>query len=77
MTFVSFLLAVAGTGVAFLTASRPGSKRYVLPAGGLLMGLSIVAMHYVGMAAVRTTATLGYRPALVVLSVLIAVVAST
>lgn len=77
LTVVSFLLAVAGTGVAFLTASRPGSKRFVLPAGGLLMGLSIAAMHYVGMAAVRTTATLGYRPALVALSVLIAVVAST
>lgn len=77
LTALSFLLAVAGTGVAFLTASRPGAKRFVLPAGGAMMGLSIAAMHYVGMAAVRTTATLGYRPGLVLLSVLIAVAAST
>ncbi len=77
LTALSFLLAVAGTGVAFLTASRPGAKRFVLPAGGLMMGLSIAAMHYVGMTAVRTTATLGYRPGLVLLSVVIAVAAST
>ena len=76
LTAASLLLAVVGTGAAFMTAGRPGASRLALAGGGLLMGLSIAAMHYVGMAALRTAATLGYRPGLVLLSIVIAVAAS-
>jgi len=44
---------------------------------GLAMGAGIAAMHYVGMAAMKTPAGLAYDPLLVGASVLIAVVAST
>ena len=76
LTVVSCLLAIAGTGVAFLIAGRAGHERLRLAGAGLVMGLSIATMHYVGMAAMRTSAAVGYRPALVLLSLVIAVGAS-
>ncbi|RZJ44910.1 MAG: hypothetical protein EON87_08820 [Brevundimonas sp.] len=77
LTLLSFLLAVAGTGAAFFFASRPGVGRTGVMLAGLMMGLSVCAMHYVGMAALRTSGSLGYNPALVLLSAIIAIVAST
>ncbi|MEG0818641.1 MAG: HWE histidine kinase domain-containing protein, partial [Brevundimonas sp.] len=49
-------------------------RRMVL--AGLVMGASICAMHYVGMAALRTSASLTYTPGLVVLSAAVALFAS-
>lgn len=76
LTILSFLLAVAGTASAFFAASsdRLGASR--IPLAGSVMGLSIVLMHYVGMAAMRTAATVGWRTDLVLASVVIAIVAS-
>ncbi|WP_453976703.1 MHYT domain-containing protein [Brevundimonas sp. Marseille-Q4549] len=76
LTLLSFLLAAFGTGGAFLTAAGPNTRPMRLSMAALLMGGAIAAMHYVGMAAIHTAATLAYRPALVVLSVAIAVAAS-
>ena len=76
LTLLSFLLAVAGTAGAFFAASRETLGRGRIPLAGIAMGLSIAAMHYVGMAAMRTTATVGWRFDLVVISVLIAIAAS-
>lgn len=76
LTALSFLLAVAGTGGAFFAASRGGLGSVRLPLAALAMGGAIAAMHYVGMAAMRTTATVGWKPELVVVSVLIAAAAS-
>ena len=59
LTLLSFLLAVAGAGVAFLIAGMSGAGRLRLVLGSLAMGLAIVSLHYVGMAALRTAATLG------------------
>ena len=77
LTVLSFLLAVVGTGAAFFFASRPGVTRSGILGAGVVMGLAVCTMHYVGMAALRTAGSLGYNPALVVLSALVAVVAST
>lgn len=44
--------------------------------GGTLMGLAIASMHYIGMAGMRTHATIHYDPALFTLSILIAIGAS-
>ncbi|MCR5876217.1 hypothetical protein LRS10_19960 [Phenylobacterium sp. J426] len=44
---------------------------------GALMGLGICLMHYVGMAALRTAVSLGYRPGYVAASLVIAVTAAT
>ena len=67
LTVVSFLLAVVGSSLAFLiAASRKGRLSLVL--AGAIMGASICAMHFVGMAALRTSATLAYAPGAVALS---------
>ena len=75
LTVASFLLAVVGAAVAFLIASRgQGAGRIVL--AGVIMGIGICTMHYVGMAALRTVISLSYRPGPVILSVAIALFAS-
>ncbi|QTC87603.1 MHYT domain-containing protein [Brevundimonas pondensis] len=75
LTVVSFLLAVVGSSLAFLiAASRKGRLGLVL--AGAIMGASICAMHFVGMAALRTSATLAYAPGAVALSAAIALFAS-
>jgi NO-binding membrane sensor protein with MHYT domain/two-component sensor histidine kinase len=76
LTLLSFLLAVAGTAGAFFAASRESLGKGRIPVAGVAMGLAIAAMHYVGMAAMRTTATVGWRFDLVAASVLIAIAAS-
>ena len=76
LTLLSFLLAVAGTAGAFFAASREGLGAVRIPVAGIAMGLAIAAMHYVGMAAMRTAAAVGWRSELVVISVLIAIAAS-
>jgi PAS domain S-box-containing protein len=76
LTLLSFLLAVAGTAGAFFAASRGSLGASRIPVAGVVMGLAIALMHYVGMAAMRTAATVGWRGDLVVASVLIAIAAS-
>ena len=49
----------------------------MIAAAGLLMGSGVVAMHYVGMAAMRMAATLTYERLWLLLSVLIALGASS
>ncbi len=76
LTLLSFLLAVAGTAGAFFAASRERLGKGRIPVAGTAMGLAIAAMHYVGMAAMRTAATVGWRFDLVAVSVGIAIAAS-
>ena len=75
LTVASFLLAIVGAGIAFLIASKGrGVRRTVL--AGVIMGVSICAMHYVGMAALRTAASMAYTPGLAIVSVAIAMFAA-
>lgn len=76
LTALSLVLAIGGTGAAFLALAR-GQSRRRLAAAGMAMGVAIGVMHYVGMAALRTAAVLGYDPALVAVSLLVAIAAST
>lgn len=73
LTVLSLLLAIAATTFAFVWA-RPNRVRQV--GSGLVMGAGIWGMHYVGMAAVITGATLSNEPAYVVLAFFVAVAAS-
>ena len=75
LTLASLLLAAAGSSLAFLIAAGRTSRRRLILAG-LVMGAGICAMHYVGMAALRTSASLSYAPGLVVLSAAVALFAS-
>lgn len=78
LTILSFLVAVAVTGVGFYVIStRDPPPPLLLVQSGLFVGLGIVAMHYTGMAAMRVPADISYDRLFVALSVLIAVVAST
>lgn len=76
LTILSFLLAVAGTAGAFFAASRERLGAVRIPVAGAAMGTAIALMHYVGMTAMRTTATVGWRAELVFASIVIAVAAS-
>ncbi|WP_439470525.1 MHYT domain-containing protein [Brevundimonas sp.] len=76
LTLLSFLLAVAGTAGAFFAASRQQLGAVRIPVAGAVMGMAIVLMHYVGMAAMRTAATVGWRLELVLASIVIAIAAS-
>lgn len=75
LTLLSLGLALAGTSLAFFIAGFSHNRLLTL-GGGLVMGLSISAMHYVGMAAIRTDAVFVYSPGLVALSIVIGVGAS-
>lgn len=75
LTVASFLLAVAGSSLAFMIASGRTDRRRMILAG-LVMGTGICAMHYVGMAALKTPAGLTYAPGLVALSAAVALGAS-
>lgn len=75
-TLVSLLVALLASLLAMRTLGhpQPRTRHYLLAA--LWMGMGIAAMHYIGMAAMRSTALQYYDPRLFVLSVLIAVGAS-
>ena len=77
-TLASLLLAVGGTAAAFAIVAGAGfgGRLSRIATGGLLMGASIGAMHYLGMSALRTAALVGYRPEWVSVSILVAFFAS-
>lgn len=77
LTIVSLLVAmiVVWAGVFAVGYSRDRTRALFL--GGLTTGIGVASMHYLGMAAVRLHGHVSYDPALVALSVLIAVVAAT
>jgi NO-binding membrane sensor protein with MHYT domain len=76
-TLLSLVVAVLASGAGLYLASRgqPTVLRYV--SAGTITGLAVAGMHYLGMSAMQMNATLTYRPAVVALSLLIAVVAAT
>lgn len=75
LTVLSLLLAIAVTAFAFFAAAEHSRPHLII--GGLVMGAGICIMHYVGMAAVVTQATLQNETMYVVLAFLVAVFAST
>jgi diguanylate cyclase (GGDEF)-like protein len=72
----SWLVAVLASGMALLVARRPALTRSRLAGGGLVMGLGIAAMHYLGMAAMRVSPPVEYDIPLVAASIGIAFLAS-
>ncbi|MFN4282902.1 MAG: MHYT domain-containing protein [Alphaproteobacteria bacterium] len=77
LTVGSLLVAIVVTGAGLAIAGAGRRSRARLALGGVLMGLGVAAMHYVGMMAMRMDATIDYDPALFALSVAIAIVAAT
>ena len=77
LTILSMLLAifVVGVGVFIVGYSKGGWIPLII--GGVIVGLGVAGMHYMGMAAMSMQDTITYNTPLVVLSVVIAVVAGT
>ncbi|MEG2632351.1 MAG: MHYT domain-containing protein, partial [Comamonas sp.] len=76
LTLLSWLAAVAASGVALELASRETFGRTQLALGSLAMGAGISGMHYIGMAAMDMAPGIVWDYAVVALSVLIAILAS-
>jgi methyl-accepting chemotaxis protein PixJ len=73
---ISILPAIVACGGALLLTSRQVLSNQQLLIGGVLMGLGIAAMHYIGMVAMEIDATTRYNPFWFALSVAIAIGAS-
>jgi NO-binding membrane sensor protein with MHYT domain len=78
LTFASAIIPVAAVAVGVAIVAFGNSYQNVrLIIGGVLSGLGIVAMHYLGMAAMRLNGEISYSMTRVGLSIGIAVVAAT
>jgi NO-binding membrane sensor protein with MHYT domain len=77
VTILSLLVAVVivCVGLVIVGFSRQGTAALLL--GGVVTGLGVAAMHYLGMAAMRMPGRISYNPVLFILSVVIAFVAAT
>jgi PAS domain S-box-containing protein len=73
---LSLLAAIFASAIALFVVSRKKMGLIHSTVGSIFMGGGIAAMHYIGMAAMRLAAMCQWSPALVVLSVVVAVVIS-
>jgi len=77
VTVISLLIAVVVVfgGLLIVGLGQPRNRNVVI--AGVITGLGVSAMHYVGMAAIEIQASMTYSIPLVALSVLIGIVAAT
>jgi NO-binding membrane sensor protein with MHYT domain len=77
ITILSMLIAVAVVcgGLFIVGFGRDSLGRLLL--AGTVTGIGVASMHYTGMAALQVTDRMSYNPALLALSVVIAIVAAT
>lgn len=73
---LSVLVAIGASALALFIVSRPVTPIGSIAAGGVAMAAAIAGMHYIGMASMRMAATIQWNIYLIVLSVVIALVAS-
>jgi NO-binding membrane sensor protein with MHYT domain len=77
LTIASGLLAIAVVGFGLYIVRAAGVGPFALIAGGVVTGLGISAMHYLGMRALHVGVPLTYDIPTVVMSVVIGIVAAT
>ncbi|MDR7102880.1 MHYT domain-containing protein [Croceicoccus sp. BE223] len=77
ITVLSFLFPIILTGFGLAIASQRNRSPARLGLAGLLMGSGVLAMHYLGMAAMQMPAGIVFDPLGVFWSIVIAIVAST
>ena len=77
VTILSMLVAVVvvGIGTFIVGFAKQGTRPLLL--GGVIIGLGVASMHYLGMSAIRVQDKVSYDPLLVAASVVIAVIAGT
>jgi NO-binding membrane sensor protein with MHYT domain len=77
VTLASMLLAVAFVSFGLMIIGFGPATNWALVLGGVVTGFGVAGMHYTGMAAMEGPFRMHYDPLLFVLSVVIAIVAST
>jgi len=76
LMLLSVAVAIGASLLALMVISRPTLGVRTLLPSGMLMGVAIAGMHYIGMASLQADARLTYVPSIVAWSVVIAIVAS-
>jgi NO-binding membrane sensor protein with MHYT domain len=76
-TIASMLISVIVVTAGLLIVGFGGEGLRPLLVGGVIIGLGVACMHYMGMFAMRMPDTMSYSPKLLALSVVIAIVAGT
>jgi NO-binding membrane sensor protein with MHYT domain len=76
MTLWSLIAAVAVAALALWYVGRQAFSIANLLVGGVIAGIAVAVMHYLGMAAMRMQAMIAWSSGIVVLSVLIAIAAA-
>ncbi|MGW4908815.1 MHYT domain-containing protein [Streptomyces sp. NPDC004270] len=77
LTLLSLVVAILVVGIGVFAVGYRGATAGTLSTAGVITGLGVAAMHYLGMAALRLDGTIHYDPVTVALSVLIAIAAAT
>ncbi|MEU7342223.1 MULTISPECIES: MHYT domain-containing protein [unclassified Streptomyces] len=77
LTVLSLVVAIVVVSVGVFIVGYRGAAPVPLTAAGVVTGLGVAAMHYLGMAAMHLDGELHYSAPVVALSVLIAVAAAT
>jgi NO-binding membrane sensor protein with MHYT domain len=77
ITLVSLLVAVAVVIIGLFIVGYGGGGLWPVLAGGVVIGIGVAIMFYVGMSAISMEGTVRYNLGLVAVSVLIAIVAGT
>ncbi|WP_141735109.1 MHYT domain-containing protein [Oligoflexus tunisiensis] len=76
LMILSVAVAIGASGLAFHMLSQPLVPMGSILSGGITMAAAIAGMHYIGMYSMRMAATIQWNIYLVVLSVVIALLAS-
>ncbi|HEY9576597.1 MAG TPA: MHYT domain-containing protein, partial [Pseudobacillus sp.] len=76
LVLLSIVPAVGASAISFYTLHKSKMKPVTIVGSGLLIGLAIVAMHYLGMSSLKVKASVSYHPSLVLLSIVIAAIVS-
>lgn len=75
-TILSVFPAVMSSYLAFYISNRINLTRWPQILAGMIMGIGIASMHYIGMSAMEMDIEYSYRPFIFVFSVLIAIIVS-
>ena len=77
ITLASMLIAIAVVFIGLLIASYGKRRRLRLTVGGLIVGIGVTAMHYLGMDGMVMDDSMSYKPVLFAASIAIAITAGT
>jgi len=77
ITIASMLIAIVVVGVGLFIVGFGQGGWTPLLTGGVIIGIGVATMHYLGMSAMSMPDSMSYNPLLFILSVIIAIVAGT